>query len=131
MRASSCPDLALPKGTPRLIEKRERKASRDAQDRAERKLCHVRSGGRCEVVLVTHRPEESAIITKRCKQSARHNHHLIGGIGRRNVGESLLAAHRLDVCADHHREIEDAIIEPYRIDEAHDAATVKYIEVAR
>ena len=131
MRASSCPDLALPKGTPRLIEKRERKATRDAQDRAERTLCHIRSGGRCEVVIVTHRPESSAIIVRRCKRAARHNHHLLGGVGRRNVGASLKAAYRLDVCPDCHREIEDAILEPYRVDEQFDAATVRYIEVVR
>ena len=70
MRASSCPDLALPKGRPHLLVKREKKASKDAQDRAERKRCHVRSGGRCEVVIVTHRPEASAIIQKRCKLPA-------------------------------------------------------------
>ena len=119
------------KPRPHLLVKRERKAAKDAQDRAERKVCHLRSGGRCEVIIVTHTPEASAIVTKRCKRSARHNHHLLGGVGRRNVGASLLAAHRLDVCPDHHREIEDGIVEPYVFDEAHDAATVKYIQVIR
>ena len=123
--------IACPKPRPRILEKRERKAAKESQDRAERKICHVRSGGRCEVILVTHRPEASEIVTKRCNRSARHNHHLLAGIGRRNVGASLLAAHRLDVCPDHHREIEDGILEPYVFDEAHEAATVKYIVVIR
>ena len=122
---------ACPKPRPRLLEKREKKAAREAQDRAERKLCHLRSGGRCEVVFVTHKPEQSAIITKRCNRAARHNHHLLGGVGRRNVGDSLKASHRLDVCPDHHREIEDGILEPYVLDEAQEAATVKYIQVIR
>ena len=123
--------LMFPKPRPRILEKRERKAAKDALDRIERKICHLRSGGRCEVVIVTHRPESSTIRVERCKRPAKHNHHLIGGVGRRNVGESLKAAHRLDVCPDHHREIEDAILQPYRIDEMQDAATVRYIQVIR
>ena len=122
---------AIPKPRPRLLEKRERKAALNAQDRAERKICHLRSGGRCEVIIITHKPEASAIEQKRCKRIARHNHHLLGGVGRRNVGASILAAHRLDCCPEHHREIEDGILEPYVLDEAYDAATVRYIEVVR
>ena len=131
MRASSCPELTYSKGRPHLLEKRKRKSDRQRDDRAERKLCHIRIGGRCEVVIVTNRPESSTFTVQRCKRPARHNHHLIGGVGRRNVGDSMKAAHRLDVCPDHHREIEDAIIEPYREDEKLDAATVRYIEVVR
>lgn len=121
---------ALPKPRPRLLEKRERRARLDAQDRAERKKCHLRSGLRCEVVEITHRPEASAIITKRCKHRAQNNHHLLGGVGRRNVGASILSEHRLDTCAEHHREIEDGILEPYNLDEQYDAATVTYIRSA-
>lgn len=126
-RASNHPDLGIPKPRPRLLEKRERKARINAEDRAERKKCHIRSGGRCEVVIVTHQPEASAIFEKRCNRRAQHNHHLLGGIGRRNVGASILAEHRIDTCTECHQEIEAALLEPYSFDTAFHAATVKYI----
>ena len=121
--------LLFPKPRPHLLVKRERKAEKESQNRAERKKCHLRSGGRCEVIIVTHAPEQSGIFYKRCRKAARENHHLLGGIGRRNVGASILAQHRLDTCTDHHAEINHNVIEPYVFDEAHDASTVKYIQV--
>ena len=121
-----------PKPRPRILEKRERKALLASEDRAERKKCRLRSGGRCEVILVTHKSEESAIEQKRCKRKATTNHHLLGGIGRRNIGASILAAHRIDMCGECHNAIDiSAIYEPYVFDEAYDAATVRYIEVVR
>jgi hypothetical protein len=131
VRAANSPTLAYAKPTPRRLEKLERRAERDAKDRRERQKCHVRSGGRCEVILVTHRPETSEIIQKRCKGRATQNHHLLGGIGRRNIGPSIKAEHRLDTCDDCHAWIEHCIYEPYREDEKLLAATVRYIEVQR
>ena len=123
---------AIPKPRPRLLEKRERKALLASQDRSERKICRLRSSGRCEVILVTHKPEASAIEQKRCKRTATTNHHLLGGVGRRNIGASILAAHRLDMCGECHNAIDiAAIYEPYVFDEAYDAATVRYIKVLR
>jgi hypothetical protein len=61
----------------------------------------------------------------------RHNHHLQGGIGRRNVGDSIKSERRLDVCVQCHGYIEDGIYEPYRQDEAELASTVRYFEVRR
>lgn len=118
--------LAFPKPRPHLLEKRERKAKLKTQDAAERKKCHLRSGGRCEVIEVRFTPEQSAIYSKRCARRASQNHHLLGGVGRRNVGDSILARHRLDTCDLCHLEIEHAVLIPVDRDKSVDAATVKY-----
>jgi hypothetical protein len=123
--ASGCSDLAFPKGRPRILVKRERKSALDAKDRAERKKCHLRSGMRCEVIEVVSKPEASAIVNKRCKGKVVHNHHLIGGVGRRNIGKSILAAHRLDTCKTCHQDIEAEILVPTDRDPTN-AATVTY-----
>src|SRR6185436_6031789 len=84
---------AFPKPRPHILIKREQRAAKTALDTQERKACHVRSGGRCEVVEVLPQPERSLLIVTRCKGRAVHNHHLISGVGRRNVGVSVLASH--------------------------------------
>src|SRR5688572_20600387 len=104
--------FAIPKSRPRVLEKREAKAKLKAEDDRQRELCHARSGGRCEVLEVIPRPEQSAIATKRCKGRAVHNHHLLGGVGRRNVGDSIKAEHRLDTCQKCHQDIEAGILVP-------------------
>ncbi len=75
---------------------------------------------------VTPKPEQSLIVTKRCKGKAIHNHHLKGGNGRRNVGDSILAAHRLDTCQKCHQDIEAEILVPANRDHQYDAALVTY-----
>jgi hypothetical protein len=126
MSASACPDLKYAKGRPKVLVKREKKAAVEAQDRAERKKCHIRSGGRCEVIEVIARPEHSALVKKRCKGNAVHNHHLIGGVGKRNVGISILADHRLDCCQRCHQDIEAEILQPANRDHAENAGLVTY-----
>lgn len=123
--------LAFPKPRPRILEKREKKAALDALDRQQRKLCKLRSGGRCEVVTQTPRPESSAMMVTRCKRSAVHNHHLLGGVGRRNRGESIYAIHRLDTCRECHQEIEAELLQPVDRDLQHLAAKVRYERVNR
>lgn len=105
-------DLAFPKPRPRLLEKRQAKADLLKIDREERQKCHVRSGGRCEVLEVQMRPEESAVVAVRCKGRATQNHHLLGGRGRRNNTESICSDRRLDVCASCHTEITNHILTP-------------------
>lgn len=124
-------DFRFAKPRARVLEKREAKAALDAEDARQRKLCHKRSGMRCEVIEVNLKPEDSAIVCLRCKGHVSHNHHLIGGRGKRNVGDSILAKHRLDTCTRCHQDIHAGILSPvpcpvdgpplYR-----DAATVKY-----
>jgi len=114
------------KGKPFVVEKREKKSAVDAKDRAEREKCHIRSAGRCEVQEVIPKPEQSLIVTKRCKRKVVHNHHLISGSGKRNVGPSILAEHRLDTCQRCHQDIEAGLLVPADRDKAQDAATVTY-----
>jgi len=118
--------IPCPKPKPHLLEKRAKRLRRDAQDVRERKKCHLRSGGRCEVIEVVLLPEKSEMTVFRCKRAARQNHHLLGGVGQRNRGVSILAAHRLDVCPLHHAEITNRVIRPTDPDKARHAATVTY-----
>lgn len=115
-----------PKPQPRILEKREKKAALDAKDRAERKKCRIRSSGRCEVIVQTALPECSMLRVKRCQRRAQHNHHLISGSGRRNIGPSILAAHRLDCCSLCHQLIEAAVYYPVDQSEAIYAEKVRY-----
>jgi hypothetical protein len=117
----------LKKPRPYVLTKREKKAALNAQDRAERLKCHLRSGMRCEVIEEIARPEKSLLVKKRCKGRVVHNHHLIGGLGKRNVGISLFSEHRIDTCQKCHQDIEAEILQPAKVDDCFDAATVTYV----
>lgn len=95
-----------PKDRPALLEKRERHAKIRTTDDTERRKCHLRSQGQCEV------REQCGKALIRCKRRASQNHHLLGGIGRRNRGRSVLAAHRLQVCERCHTEITAHVLVP-------------------
>lgn len=127
--ASHCEHLCMPtfpKPRPRLLEKRAAKAALNSLDKAERKKCRMRSGGRCEVLEVKMRPEESAVVVVRCKSRASQNHHLLAGRGRRNIGESVLAGRRIDVCGSCHMEITNHVLTPVTGDRYTYAASVRY-----
>lgn len=120
MSASNCPRLALPKPTPKLLEKRAKAADLKKRDEAERKKCRERSGGMCEVWeedwierhaawLPGKRPP---VVWRRCPRPASENHHLIFGSGRKNVGPSIEAQHRAHVCRRCHQELTAHILEP-------------------
>lgn len=121
---------SLKKPRPKLLGKRDAKAKAEAEDRRQRAICKARSGGQCEVKEVRFRPESSAIYTKRCARRSSQNHHLLGGIGRRNKGRSLLAAHRIDVCDRCHAEITNHVLKPVNQTLGEDAETVRYERVA-
>jgi len=114
--------LGFPKPSPWLLEQRKAKAGVAKKDREERAKVRARSGGRCEVlVLIRGR------VFDVCQRRATENHHLLSGIGRRNRGRSILAAHRLDVCKDCHTEITRKVLVPcVEQSKAECAATVRY-----
>lgn len=118
--------LMFPKPKPYVLVKRERKASVKTEDDRQRAICHARSGLRCEVQEVIPRPDQSLFVIRRCKGRVVHNHHLIGGNGKRNVGVSILAEHRLDCCLRCHQDIEAGILVPADRDCAELAAKVIY-----
>jgi len=111
-----------PKGAPHRLVKQDAEADVDKQDRLEREKCHTRSGGRCEVLEVitplfifdakTMAQKPVTQVAVRCKRRVGENHHLIGGIGRRNKGKSILAEHRLDTCLRCHSDITGKVLVP-------------------
>lgn len=118
---------AQPKKRPHLLDKREAKANTDRLDRQERATCRERSGGVCEVLTYYYEGRRRSLYAYRCSRPASENHHLIGGIGRRNRGRSILAAHRLDVCQRCHAEISGKVLVPCVTQaKAECAATVRY-----
>jgi hypothetical protein len=119
--------MLLPKPRPNLLDKRQAKADAARVDREQRAICWARSGGYCEVLVASGLHPWVGRGFTRCHHRATENHHLIGGIGRRNVGRSRLAEHRLHVCAYCHEEITAHVLVPC-VDEAQRerAATVRY-----
>lgn len=118
--------LKYPKARPKLLDKQECALKLARLDRAERKRCRERSGGRCEVRELY----AGSLVPYRCTERATENHHLIGGIGRRNRGRSILAEHRLDVCSNCHSEITNHVLQPVGTPEDREtAATVRYIRI--
>lgn len=116
--------LLFAKPRPELLEKRERAQNQAVIDRVERAKCRARSGGRCEVMA----NGGNALFPQhfwRCSRRASENHHLKGGIGRRNRGASILAAHRIEVCSICHSEITGHVLQPVGVGRE-DAATVRF-----
>lgn len=109
------------KPVPHKLLKDKAKAAVKTQDQQERDKCHDRSGGRCEVFILA--PGQGFF---RCDRRVKENHHLKGGIGRRNRGASLLAAHRLDTCTRCHDDITGKVLVPVDALKKEDAATVRY-----
>ena len=118
-----------PKPRPKALDKQDDAADVRAQDRAERAKCKARSGGRCEVVVQYFGGPSlhaSRILwERRCDRRTSENHHLMGGIGRRNVGPSMLAEHRIEVCSICHSEVTKHILQPVGVGRE-DAKTVRY-----
>ena len=96
-------------------------------DRDENAKVKQRSGGQCEVwELRWMRTGTKRDDYTRCPLRGSHVHHLISGIGRRNRGVSIEAAHKLHVCERCHEEIHGHVLKPINATEREAAATVKY-----
>ena len=102
---------AIPKPRPRLLDKQDRKADLAKRERVENATVKARSGGRCEAWerfaghFIDGRPNDL-----RCVRRAVHIHHLISGVGRRNVRESVLAEHKLHLCPRCHQDIHGHVL---------------------
>lgn len=118
----------IAKPRPRLLDKRDQRAKVAEIDRKENAKVKQRSGGRCEVRidLTLEGYTEPWAIDRRCVRRASQTHHLISGIGRRNIGKSILAEHKLHVCDLHHQEIHGHVLRPLNATERESAATVRY-----
>lgn len=110
--------FAFPKGRVKALDKQDKAKAIEAKDKAENAKAKARSENRCEVRVGLM----STFI--RCWGAGVETHHLIGGIGRRNKGKSILAEYKLRVCKECHAAITANILRPTTAE--HDAATVRY-----
>jgi hypothetical protein len=106
--------FAFPKSRVKALEVADKRAAIDTQDRQENAKAKARAGGRCEVIL----------DGVRCRRKGIDPHHLIGGIGRRNKGKSILAAHKLWVCRACHEGIGAKVLQPTT--DTDEAAKIRY-----
>ena len=114
------PGLAHPK-VPSLVDKREKQRTKERRDRDERRKVRSRSSGQCEVYE----------LGVRCPLPARENHHLRGGIGRRNNPESVLAINRVDLCTRHHADVTGHLLFLGWTDDTNRAGTLTATRLAR
>lgn len=129
----------IPKPTPKLIDKKKARADVAAIDRRENAKVKQRSGGLCEVQVRLPPSERRrvpgelpvAAFTQCLGVAVGEPHHLISGIGRRNVGKSILAAHKLAVCRKCHLEIHGHVLKPENEAHRYDAATIRFIRYIR
>ena len=112
----------LKKPRPKLLDQRHAKADVAKIDRAENAKVKARSKGQCEVRTKDYWLQRPL----RCNLRASQVHHLISGIGRRNRGASIKAAHKLHVCDRCHSEIHGHVLTPVNATEREAAATVRY-----
>jgi hypothetical protein len=119
----------IAKPRPKLLEKRDKQAATNALDRSENAKVKQRSGGQCEVRVCRESKQFFGRDINRCPLRASHVHHLISGIGRRNVGKSITAECKLHVCDRCHEEIHGHVLKPVNATEREAAATVRYERV--
>lgn len=118
---------ATPKPKPRLLDKRAAKAEIDKTDREESAKARRRANGRCEVIEFVGFDPWGQPEFRRCGRRDSQTHHLKGGIGRRNRGDSILAIFKLRTCDRCHPEITGHVLKPMTAE--HTAETVRYERV--
>lgn len=124
------------KPRPKMLDKRAAKADVTRIDREENAKVKYRSTGQCELYeqidLLGFSSKQGAFVitSKRCRRRASHIHHLISGIGRRNIGASIEAAHKLHLCDKCHSEIHGHVLKPVNATERYDADTIRFERVS-
>ncbi len=119
--------LAFPKSRVKALDKADKAAALAKKDKEESAKAKKRAKGHCEVWLALMAQRLGATNDShdlRCSRKDTETHHLIGGIGRRNKGKSILADYKLRVCKECHAAITSNILRPTTAE--HDAATVRY-----
>lgn len=116
--------LAFPKGRVKALDKQDAKAALEAKDKAENAKAKKRAQGRCEVVEAVLIGSSNRVALGFCTKKDTQTHHLIGGIGRRNKGKSILADYKLRVCKECHAAITANVLRPTTAE--HDAHTVRF-----
>jgi hypothetical protein len=120
--------FAFPKSRVKALDKADKAAALAKQDKAESAKAKKRAKGLCEVIEQwTERAGVSSVTlycSRRCHRKDTETHHLIGGIGRRNKGKSILAQWKLRVCTEHHQQITAKVLKPTTAEA--DASTIRY-----
>ncbi len=109
---------AIPKDRVKALDKQDKQKATGAKDKSENAKAKKRAGGRCEVW------ERILEVNARCPRKDNETHHLLGGIGRRNKGKSILMEYKLRVCSQCHAAITANILRPTTAE--HDASTVRF-----
>jgi hypothetical protein len=112
--------FAFPKGRVKALDKQDKQAALEALDKKENAKAKKRAKGRCEV----YAPVRGLAYPARCIHKDVETHHLLGGIGRRNRGKSVLAEYKLRVCKECHTAITANILKPTTAEAT--AETVRY-----
>ena len=115
--------FAFPKQRVKALEQQDKATALESKDKAENAKARKRAKGHCEVIEPC--PIGGGMV--RCLRKDTQTHHLIGGIGRRNKGKSILADYKLRVCDQCHDDITRKILQPTTAE--HTAATVRYRRV--
>jgi hypothetical protein len=116
--------LAFPKSRPKALDKQDKDRQIETKDQAENTKARKRAKGQCEVQIVLVNAVGRKQIAVRCTRKDSQTHHLKGGIGRRNRGDSILAINKLRVCDQCHTDITGKILKPTTAEA--DAHTIKY-----
>ena len=85
--------LPLSKGTPRVLDRIERKRQMEKQERDCRRAVKARDKGRC--------------VIPGCKDAAKHAHHIV----YRSQGGKWQSANIVSLCPSHHLMVHAALIE--------------------
>lgn len=117
--ASNDQRLRFRKPEPRREVKRQKDNQKKALARKQQAEVFARSRGQCELC--------EAELGVRCTYPATDIHHLLGGHGRRNVGESALAKNLIHICREHHRDTHDRIGYIKPLDKENPAGRVLFV----
>jgi hypothetical protein len=112
--------MAFPKSRPKALDKQDKDRAIETLDKAESAKARKRAKGQCEVRWIGPWSGQ----TLRCAAKDTQTHHLKGGIGRRNRGDSILAINKLRVCDQCHTDITGKILKPTTAEA--DAHTIRY-----
>jgi hypothetical protein len=122
--------LAYPKTRVRALDKADKAKAIEAQDRTENAKAKKRAKGRCERVEVVNASivvGKGDVVEVRCHRKDVHTHHLLSGIGRKNIGRSILASAKIRVCEKCHSDIHARILQPTT--STTDAAAIRFRRV--
>jgi hypothetical protein len=122
-----------PKPRPRALDKQDRVKRKQSVEDRENAIVKARSTGQCEargqLMFHAQMSELTPLPRKRCARRASQIHHLLGGSGRRGVGESAKAENKLHVCDKCHDEITRHILRPHWTQVENRAGTSYFIRV--